>query len=409
MRTTVIDGLTSNSITCAGNFVASAAGGEGQLTLPGGATVSANTGFSSETVVPVTTADAAVPAAFDVGAISRMVNGCSLNGTTMAFPSTAGVHTPSDVMLGEQANQTATYDDTEGSTIGNRAPGNNVPPTQSTPDGFLLEGDCSMGSTCEAIVFIATQDGQVGTGISVAGFSLTGAALTAGTECAASSVLFNTPTQTPTQTPTPTPSVTPTATITATPTHTPTATESATPTPTDTPSGICALTPVAGCQPPQTFKKRLRISAKKDLVTWKWRTTGNIDVADFGDPLNFTDYSFCVYAGAPPTRIMELKAPAGGTCGTKPCWKSRGAKGFRYKDKDRTPSGIVRLVLRTSVAPLSDIVIRARGPLVPVPPLNLTQPVIAQLVKSNGPECWEATYSAPAMRNTAEVFKDKND
>jgi hypothetical protein len=435
MRTSVISGLPSNSISCGGNFVAGAAGGQGQLTLPGGATVSANAGFSSETVVPVTSADVAVPAAFDVPTVSRAISGCSVNGTTMTFPSTVGVHTPSDDTLGEQASQTVTYDDTEGSTVGNRAPGNNVPPTQSTPDGFLLEGDCTSASTCETIVFIATQDSSVGAGMAASGFTLTGTEITASTECAAGAAIFNTPTRTSTPTPTATSTPTPTATDTATPTvtdtatetptgtatttasatvtqtatATETATETITPTATATPTGVCATAPAVGCRTPVGFKRRFKISDKTDLVTWRWRTTGNIAIADFGDPVNTTDYSFCVYAGASPTLIMELRAPAGGTCGTKPCWKSKGAKGFRYKDKDRTPDGITKLVLRTSVAPLSDIVLRARGANVPIPPLNLTQPVIAQLQKDDGPECWEAVYSAPPLKNNASKFQDKND
>jgi hypothetical protein len=422
MRTTVIDGLPSNSITCAGNFSASAAAGQGQLTLPGGVkTVSANAGFSTETVVPVTTADAAVPAALDVATVSRSISGCSVNGTTMAFPSTAGVETPSDVGAGEQAGQTITYDDTEGSTIGNRAPGNNVPPTQSTPDGFQLDGDCSNPATCQTIIFIATQDGAIGVGAAAAGFTLSGAEINSGTECSAKNGIFNTPsptptaTDTPTDTPTPTATDTPTVTPTATDTPTPTATDTPsptgtpTPTPTDTPAGVCPLAPRVGCRTPVTFKKRIRISQKRDLVTWRWRTTGNVPLVDFGDPLNTSDYSFCVYAGALPTLVMELKAPAGGTCANKPCWKSRGSKGFRYKDKDKTPSGISRLVLRTSDAPLSDIVLRARGVNIPFPALPLAEPVVAQLVKSDGPECWETDYSAPALKNDSSTFQDKND
>jgi hypothetical protein len=419
MRTTVISGLPSNTITCGANFVASAAGGQGQLTLPGGTTVSANAGFSSATVVPVTTADAAVPAAFDVATVSRSIPGCSVSGTTMTFPSTAGVHTPSDDTLGEQTSQTVTYDDTEGSTVGNRAPGNNVPPTQSTPDGFLLEGNCSNPATCETIVFIATQDSSIGAGMAASGFTLTGTEITQSTECAARAAVFNTPTATqtptitPTATPTDTPSATPSQTASATQTGTATASQTTTgtitPTITPTPTGVCPAAPAVGCRTPVGFKRRFKISDKTDLVTWRWRTSGNIAVPDFGNPLTTTDYSFCVYAGASPTLIMELRAPAGGTCATKPCWKSKGAKGFRYKDKDRTPDGITKLVLRTSVAPLSDIVLRARGLNVPIPPLILTQPVIAQLVKDDGPECWETVYSAPPMKNTAAKFQDKND
>jgi hypothetical protein len=160
---------------------------------------------------------------------------------------------------------------------------------------------------------------------------------------------------------------------------------------------------------PGDFQEALRINDKRDIVTWRWRTTGNVDLADFGSPLTTSDYSFCVYAGPGLSRVMEMKAPAGGTCGTKPCWKSRGAKGFRYKDKDKTPSGIIRLVLRTKEAPLSDIVLRGRGPNIPMPGLPLATPVMAQLVKSDGPECWQADYSAPPLKNNTQVFQDKND
>jgi hypothetical protein len=222
-RTTVVTGLPNNSISCGANFVAGAAGGQGQLTLPGGATVSANGGFSSVTVVPVATADGAVPSAVDVPLASRSFTGCSVSGETMVFPSSAGVVT-SDVTLGEQANQTVTFDDTEGSTIGNRAPGNNVPPTQASPDGFELEGDCSNPATCQTIVFIATQDGNPAAGAAAAGFRLDASEITDSTECAASNVSFNT--QTPTATATRT--ATPTATETDTPTRTATATATAT-------------------------------------------------------------------------------------------------------------------------------------------------------------------------------------
>jgi hypothetical protein len=44
-----------------------------------------------------------------------------------------------------------------------------------------------------------------------------------------------------------------------------------------------------------------------------------------------------------------------------------------------------------------------------MPTLPLTEPVVAQLVKSDGPECWEDTYSAPAKKSTNRQFKDKND
>ena len=47
MRTTVVSGLPTNSISCAANFNANGAGGQGILMLPNGSTVSADSGFSS--------------------------------------------------------------------------------------------------------------------------------------------------------------------------------------------------------------------------------------------------------------------------------------------------------------------------------------------------------------------------
>lgn len=419
-RTTVISGLTSSSISCGGNFVASAAGGQGQLTLPGGFTVSANAGFSSETVVPVSSADGAVPAAIDIGSVSRSIPGtCSVSGTTMAFPS-AGSATQSDVTLGEVASQTITFDDTEGSTVGNRTPGNNVPPTQSIADGFTLNGDCSNPSTCQAIVFIATQDSTLSASFAAAAFTTDLADITLGTECGTNSILFNTRTPTPTATRTGTNTPTATSTATFTPsntgTSTPTGTPPATPTPTPTQTatatyaGICPETPASGCRTPVGFSRPLRISDQKDLTTWRWRTQGSIFLSELGDPVNTTTYSLCIYSGVSPTRIMEMRAPAGGTCPVgKPCWKSKGAKGFKYNDKDATPNGIKRLRLRTTPPALADIVVRARGLNVPIAGLPLSGTVIAQLVKSDGPECWQSTYSSPARKSSATVYIDTND
>jgi hypothetical protein len=425
MRTTVVTGLPNNSISCGVNFSAGAAGGQGQLTLPGGATVSANGGFSSVTVVPVATADGAVPSAVDVPLASRSFTGCSVSGETMVFPSSAGVVT-SDVTLGEQANQTVTFDDTEGSTIGNRAPGNNVPPTQASPDGFELEGDCSNPATCQTIVFIATQDGNPAAGAAAAGFQIDASEITESTECAANGVSFNTktPTATATRTATPTATSTDTATSTATATATatnttvPSATASQTGTITQTPTitatptpGICSLTPKMGCATPAGFKRRLRISDKRDVITWRWRSSATIPLVQFGDPVTTTSYSLCIYTGPTQQFLLELHAPADGNCGNggKPCWKARSNKGFRYRDPLKVNDGLTRIALRTKPQALADLVLRARGPNVPIPPLPLTLPVLAQLIKSDGPECWESTYSAPALRNTAEVYKDKND
>lgn len=424
-RTTVISGLPSNLITCAANFSASAAGGQGQLTLPGGVgTVSANPLFSTETVVPVTTADAAVPAAVDVGTLSRSISGCSVTGEAMVFPSSPGVYTPSDATLGEQAGQTVTHDDTEGSTIGNRPPGNNVPPTQTSADGFLLQGDCSNPATCQTIVFIATQDGSIGAGAAAAAFTIDSSDVTTSTECNAASVIFHTPTrtptptptQTPTNTPTPTPTNTPTDTPTNTPTDTPTATPTDTPTatPTDTPvptgtptatntpvpsdtatptetptvSVACEVVPATGCRRPLKANKRtlfVRLSSnkpKKNRFTYEWRR-GDAIPGDFGQPevSNGTVLNFCVYHGPTLQQVMGFDILPDATCDGKPCWKKRtkgsGLSSFVYRNNNKSGAdgpgpgnlhGVTRARLSEGFSgqpPDAKMIVKAKGSKIP--------------------------------------------
>jgi hypothetical protein len=82
---------------------------------------------------------------------------------------------------------------------------------------------------------------------------------------------------------------------------------------------------------------------------------------------------------------------------------------LRFKDHTGSESGLTRIVLRAGSSALADLVVRARGPNVPLPPLPLAEPVVAQLVKSDGSMCWQGDYSAPAIKTKADVFIDKND
>ena len=59
----------------------------------------------------------------------------------------------------------------------------------------------------------------------------------------------------------------------------------------------------------------------------------------------------CVYdSSAAPQPIALTHVPAGGTCGTKPCWKTIKG-GFKYNDKLLTPDGIQQVQLSEGVAP----------------------------------------------------------
>lgn len=72
---------------------------------------------------------------------------------------------------------------------------------------------------------------------------------------------------------------------------------------------------------------------KKDRLNWKYVKGAATTLADFGDSTTTTSYVLCVYDSAAAAQPLLLApAPAGGTCGTKPCWKPIKG-GLKYNDK----------------------------------------------------------------------------
>ena len=211
--------------------------------------------------------------------------------------------------------------------------------------------------------------------------------------------------------PTDTPAPTDTPTAIATETPTPSSTPTETPTPTAPPPGACPSTPAAGCFAANggRWVLQLRNDAddRRDRLVWKWRGDGPGMVGALGDPMGGTSYALCLYAGATPALVMEMEVPSAADCSG--CWHAQGARGFRFRSAN-APGGVRKGVLRTNPARTrAQFKLFGGGADLPLPAMPLTQPVIAQLVKSDGPECWEADYSAPAARNTSAKFVDSAD
>lgn len=226
-------------------------------------------------------------------------------------------------------------------------------------------------------------------------------------------------TATPTLTSTPAgPIATPTATSTpVAPTATMTAAATVTPTPDPVPT--CGAGPIAGCRTPSVSAKAIllikdKMPDDKDLLVWKWIKGSVTMKADFGTPLTTTSYQLCVYDGT-PTLILDATMPAGGMCNVakpKPCWQDK-TKGFNYNDKDRTPDGIQKLILREGLlAGKAKIILKGKASLLDDPTIPLAgSPVTVQLLHSGG-ACWEAVYTSPYLKNTfgpPPQFKDKAD
>jgi hypothetical protein len=143
-----------------------------------------------------------------------------------------------------------------------------------------------------------------------------------------------------------------------------------------------------------------------DKVIWKWIKGEAVTTADFGDPLATDDYAFCVYDAT--GLVMGMAAPAGGTCGTKPCWKALNGKGFKYVNKLGTPDGMTKLLLKSGTTGLSKVIMKGKGANIPMPALPLTLNVQAEIRSANG-QCWSTIHTATGTtRNEAGQFKSKD-
>ena len=171
----------------------------------------------------------------------------------------------------------------------------------------------------------------------------------------------------------------------------------------------CPAIPAASCSAAAT-NGVLFTETKTPRLQWRWSKGGSAMMqSDFGNPLTDTTYQLCVYdQTGGGTLVLSAKAPNGGVCAGVPCWKATGS-GFKYKDKDLSPNGLLGVLLKAGEDGKAKIVVKGKSASLGLPPtLSLTQPVTVQ-IKNNAGICWEADYSAPATVNTPDEFKDKSD
>jgi cysteine-rich repeat protein len=177
----------------------------------------------------------------------------------------------------------------------------------------------------------------------------------------------------------------------------------------------CAPLPQAGCrQSTLPLKSSILVKNKTpdtgDQIAWKWGKGAATTTADFGSPLTTTGYALCVYdaTGGVSALVLGRSAPAGGTCGTKPCWKQL-STGFKYTDKATTPDGIQQVMLKAGVAGKASVQVKGKGGLLGPPILPLTKdPRVTVQLQSSAGQCWEGIYSV-ATKNDGAQFKAKSD
>jgi len=184
------------------------------------------------------------------------------------------------------------------------------------------------------------------------------------------------------------------------------------------PGVACAPAALAGCKLPSVagaspLTVKNQEPDERDSFSWKWSKGSTTLFTELGDPITEDGYAFCLYDGSPAgTLLLATRAPAGGLCGTRPCWSRLGSetapKGYKYADRDDTPDGLEKVRVQAGDAPRAKASVKGGGVNLSAsgtfPALPLPLPLVAQLQTSDG--CFEVVYGT-AKVNDAEVFKAK--
>jgi hypothetical protein len=170
-------------------------------------------------------------------------------------------------------------------------------------------------------------------------------------------------------------------------------------------AATCPSAPSTGCRQPftngtSTLKLHDDANDVADRGRWRWVRGESTTFEEFGsDPLTVTDYTLCLYDGSVLAQPrLEARAPAGGLCRGRSCWRTTASGRYRYRDTAGTPHGLRTPKLKPGGDGESQISAKVSGVHVAMPGLPLTLPVRAQLVNSEG-GCWEATFSTAATND----------
>jgi cysteine-rich repeat protein len=176
------------------------------------------------------------------------------------------------------------------------------------------------------------------------------------------------------------------------------------------PGLACAPAPLTTCRAPFVLHKSslqlLKRGGFKDALKWKWLRGTRTTFAEYGTPTIGTNYQLCLY-DASGLRVA-INYPAGGTCGTKACWRQNGVKGFKYKDSELTPNGGAQLVMKEGAVGKAQIQASGRGLGMNLPDItSLVQPITVQIQQSDG-TCWGTVFTGPPVSSSPVKFSDRD-
>ncbi|HYC54683.1 MAG TPA: sialidase family protein [Candidatus Binatia bacterium] len=165
----------------------------------------------------------------------------------------------------------------------------------------------------------------------------------------------------------------------------------------------CPVMPSATCHDSGNATLEVRNSpGADDSLQWAWIGSDAAGSAGFGDPLASTSYLFCVYeeTTSGPQLIVEREIEAGGSCGSKPCWKkTRG--GYRYADSRKAVSPVKSLSMSSSSHGVSRFQLALAGPALSPPTLPISADALTvQLNRIGTDDCWTSLHTRLSVNTT---------
>lgn len=173
---------------------------------------------------------------------------------------------------------------------------------------------------------------------------------------------------------------------------------------------LCPPNPVEDCAAPDAAGGRIRLADRghdtSRRLAWRWAKGPAVSRASLGDPSTSTSYAFCVYdtVGGASQLVTSIRIPAGGRCGTRPCWRAS-SSGVRYVSPVRLGDGIHKLTLRAGAAGRGRITLTGRGAGLALPALPLAKdPAVRVQLRNAAGGCWDVRFRT-ARENTATKFQ----
>jgi uncharacterized delta-60 repeat protein len=140
---------------------------------------------------------------------------------------------------------------------------------------------------------------------------------------------------------------------------------------------------------PGIDRQAIEQSYERFRMKFKWRGPTPLGF----DPTTSDDVGLCLYSSW--GRVLKSVAPAGGTCGSRPCWSGTPSRHFGYRDADRSPNGIEKVRLSAGRARIDGSGFNLTRNLHSFPNpsvLTGTAPLLVQVHGGNG-ACFQAALT----------------